>query len=57
MAKKSAKHPAAGTPALVALDAAGVAHTVHPYEHDPASLLGYGMEAAQVLGVEPARVF
>ena len=57
MSKKSAKHPGAGTPALVSLDAAGVAHTVHVYEHDPASAVGYGMEAAQVLGIEPARVF
>ena len=57
MSKKSAKHPGAGTPALVSLDAAGAAHTVHVYEHDPASVVGYGMEAAQVLGIEPARVF
>ncbi|QTE28678.1 Cys-tRNA(Pro) deacylase [Pengzhenrongella sicca] len=56
-AKGSAKHPGAGTPALVALDAAGVAHTVHAYAHDPASAVGYGLEAAQVLGLEPARVF
>ena len=43
MAKKK---PSGGTPALVALDAAGVTHTVHRYEHDPASGLGYGLEAA-----------
>lgn len=55
--KKSAKHSAGGTPALVALDAAGADHVVHPYEHDPASTLGYGMEAAEVLGVDPGRVF
>lgn len=57
---KAAKRPdgaRAGTPALVCLDAAGIAHTVHPYSHDPASGLGYGMEAAQVLGVAPERVF
>lgn len=52
-----AKHHPTGTPALVALAAAGVAHTVHPYEHDPSSTLGYGLEAAAVLGVEPERVF
>lgn len=52
-----AKHHPTGTPALVALSAAGVAHTAHPYEHDPASTLGYGLEAADVLGVEPERVF
>jgi len=57
VAKKAAKHSPGGTPALVALEAAGVAHTVHPYEHDPASGLGYGLEAAEVLGVDPGRVF
>ena len=51
------KKPSGGTPALVALDAAGVAHTVHRYEHDPSSGLGYGLEAAAVLGIEPERVF
>lgn len=51
------KKPSSGTPALMALDAAGVAHTVHRYEHDPSSGLGYGLEAAAVLGIEPARVF
>ena len=52
-----AKRAPAGTPALQALAAAGVAHTVHPYEHDPSSPLGYGLEAAHALGVEPERVF
>ncbi|MBB2921179.1 Cys-tRNA(Pro) deacylase [Cellulomonas cellasea] len=52
------KKPApSGTPALVALAAAGVAHTAHPYEHDPASDVGYGLEAAQALGVPPEQVF
>lgn len=46
----------AGTPALRALQAAGVAHAVREYEHDPRSDLSYGREAAQALGVEPARV-
>ena len=45
------------TPAIAALAAAGVPHTVHPYEHDPSSPLGYGLEAAHALGVEPERVF
>ncbi|MFC4555666.1 Cys-tRNA(Pro) deacylase [Georgenia faecalis] len=45
-----------GTPALLALEAAGVAHTVRAYEHDPRSGLSYGAEAAAALGVEPARV-
>ncbi len=52
-----AKKQPAGTPAIVALERAGVAHTVHPYEHDAASGVGYGQEAAQVLGLEPEQVF
>ncbi|MGO4598363.1 Cys-tRNA(Pro) deacylase [Terrabacter sp. 2RAF25] len=44
------------TPATVALDRAGVSYTKHPYDHDP-SAPSYGREAAQALGVEPARVF
>lgn len=52
-----AKRAPTGTPALVALAAAGVPHTAHPYEHDPSSTLGYGLEAAHALGVEPERVF
>ncbi|MDM7832429.1 Cys-tRNA(Pro) deacylase [Cellulomonas edaphi] len=51
------KKHAAGTPALIALDAAGVAHTARAYEHDPASTLGYGLEAAHALGVPPEQVF
>lgn len=51
-----AKKPATGgTPATVALTRAGVPHTVHPYHHDPRSG-SYGLEAAQALGVDPARV-
>ncbi len=46
----------AGTPAVAALNRAGVAYTEHPYEHDPAAG-SYGEEAADVLGVNPARVF
>ncbi|WP_435769395.1 Cys-tRNA(Pro) deacylase [Nocardioides sp. SYSU DS0651] len=45
-----------GTPATVALTAAGVRFTVHDYAHDPRSE-SYGEEAAQALGVEPGRVF
>ena len=47
----------AGTPALVALAAAGVPHTAHAYTHDPGSELGYGLEAAAALGVPPEQVF
>lgn len=47
---------ATGTPATVALTKAGIAHTLHPYEHDPRSQ-AYGDEAAAALGVDPARLF
>ncbi len=54
---KRGKAPAhAGTPALVALAKAALSHTVHSYGHDPASELGYGLEAAVALGVDPGRV-
>ncbi|MFC9245431.1 Cys-tRNA(Pro) deacylase [Streptomyces sp. NPDC057136] len=55
MAKKP-KNQQGGTPATVALTAAGTAYTVHAYEHDPSSQ-SYGEEAAQALGVSPDRVF
>lgn len=45
-----------GTPATVALEAAGVPFTSHAYLHDPHAT-SYGMEAAEVLGIDPARVF
>ena len=55
MAKK--KQPGSGgTPATVALTKAGVEHTVHTYEHDP-SAASYGLEAAEAMGLDPARVF
>ncbi len=57
MAKaKSPSGRMAGTPATVALTAAGIPFTVHAYEHDPAAA-SYGLEAAEALGVEPDRVF
>ncbi|AXG77351.1 Cys-tRNA(Pro) deacylase [Streptomyces paludis] len=56
MAKKSRKQQTGGTPATVALTAAGTAFTLHAYEHDPASP-SYGEEAARALGVSPERVF
>ena len=49
------KRVAGGTPAVRALERAGVVHTVHPYDHDPRAA-SYGLEAAEVLGVDPARV-
>ncbi len=53
MARKQASQ---GTPATAALTAAGVPFLAHPYSHDPAAA-SYGLEAAEVLGVDPAHVF
>ena len=50
------KRAAAGTPATVALTAAGIAFTVHAYDHDPGTR-SYGEEAAQALGLSPDEVF
>jgi Cys-tRNA(Pro)/Cys-tRNA(Cys) deacylase len=50
------KRTSTGTPATVALTRAGVAFTTHTYEHDPAAT-SYGLEAAEVLGLDPDRVF
>lgn len=53
-----AKPPAGGsTPAVQALVTAGIEHTLHPYSHDPDSPLGFGIEAAQSIGVDPHQVF
>ncbi len=50
----------APTPAIAALDAAGIVHTVHEYRHDRRST-DYGGEAVAVmcerLGVAPAQIF
>lgn len=54
MAKK--KQAVGGTPATSALTAAGVAFTVHEYAHD-ARAASYGEEAAEAMGIDPARVF
>ena len=54
MAKKA--RGVGGTPATLALTAAGIAFEVRAYEHDPRAT-GYGLEAAEALGVDPARVF
>lgn len=57
MGKKSGKSGPGATPAIVALEKAGVAFSVHAYEHDPATTSSYGEEAAEALGVDPSRVF
>ncbi|MFD2080273.1 Cys-tRNA(Pro) deacylase [Actinopolymorpha cephalotaxi] len=64
MAKKKTSQ---GTPAVVALQRAGVAHTVHAYDHEhghepEGGRTGkerphYGQAAAQALGVPPERLF
>ena len=50
------KRVAGGTPAVRALERAGVPHTVRAYAHDPRAA-SYGLEAADALGVDQARVF
>ncbi len=67
MAKKA--RGAGGTPATVALSAAGIAFEVRAYDHNPlvtdrslrrasnARHEGFGLEAAEALDVDPARVF
>jgi Cys-tRNA(Pro)/Cys-tRNA(Cys) deacylase len=45
-----------GTPAIAAAERAGIQYRVHAYVHDPGAP-SYGLEAAERLGVEPARVF
>ncbi len=51
MAKKKS---AGGTPATVALTRAGVAFTLHEYDHDPRAA-SYGLEAAEALGRSTRR--
>jgi len=46
----------AGTPAITAAERAGIRYALHPYAHD-AEAESYGLEAAEKLGVDPARVF
>lgn len=44
------------TPAIDLLRKKRIAHSVHEYAHDP-DTESYGLEAADKLGVDPARVF
>ena len=46
---------AKGTPATVALTKAGIAFTLHEYDYDP-NAARIGMQAAEALGVSPARL-
>jgi Cys-tRNA(Pro)/Cys-tRNA(Cys) deacylase len=50
------KKAAGGTPATVVLTRAGIEHRVHTYDHHREAA-SYGLEAAEALGVDPARVF
>ncbi|TCO65718.1 Cys-tRNA(Pro) deacylase [Actinocrispum wychmicini] len=45
-----------GTPGTALLAKQRVPHTLHSYEHDPRAA-SFGLEAAQALELEPARVF
>jgi Cys-tRNA(Pro)/Cys-tRNA(Cys) deacylase len=46
---------AKGTPATIALEKAGIAFKLHEYDYDP-NAQRIGMQAAEALGVEPARL-
>ena len=46
----------ARTPAIAAAERAGLRFTLREYAHDPAAD-SYGLEAAEKLGADPARVF
>ena len=46
----------AQTPAIATVERAGVAFSLHEYEHDPGAD-SYGLEAAEKLAVDPARLF
>lgn len=50
------KKQSGGTPATVALTRAGIDFALRAYEHDPRAA-SFGLEAAEALGVDPARVF
>ena len=46
----------ASTPAVAAAEKAGIEFSLHEYDHDPAAE-SYGLEAAEKLGIDPARIF
>ena len=47
---------ATGTPATALLAKQKIAHTLHPYDHDPRAE-AFGDEAAAAIGVAPERIF
>jgi Cys-tRNA(Pro)/Cys-tRNA(Cys) deacylase len=46
----------ASTPAVKAVEQAGIEFSLHEYAHDPAAE-SYGLEAAEKIDADPARVF
>ena len=57
MARKHSKdHGGGPTRAIEALTAAGVAFTIHEYEHDPAAR-SFGEETVEKLGIDPTQAF
>lgn len=56
MSPKARPAQTSRTPAILAVEKAGVAFAVLEYPHDPAAP-SYGLEAAEALGVDPASVF
>nr|WP_204397601.1 Cys-tRNA(Pro) deacylase [Arcanobacterium pluranimalium] len=46
-----------GTPALRALNSAGVKYELFEYEHSATMEHGYALDTSAVLGIEPARIF
>jgi Cys-tRNA(Pro)/Cys-tRNA(Cys) deacylase len=48
--------PMARTPAIAAAEKAGVPYSLHEYAHEPGTE-SYALEAAEKLGVDPARLF
>ena len=59
VSKREGTRPGAsgpGTPATVALVAAGIRFIAHTYTHDSGTA-NYGLEAAAALGLDPDRVF
>lgn len=52
-----AKKTNAGTAAINLLNKAGVDYELLEYEHNTVMTNGYALDSAEVLGIEPARVF
>jgi Cys-tRNA(Pro)/Cys-tRNA(Cys) deacylase len=51
---------AAGTPAMVELDRAGIVYSTQEFDHPPrhdGPMRGFGLAAAEAIGVDPDRVF